>query len=90
MKRIFSFWLILVIVLALLSSAFGELQPDNGYNLIITLVSDNLGTPSEFIDDSDWFTVHDEAKFNTKSCSNFVILDFQDKSILVGGRLTGN
>ena len=89
MKRFFVCFVILTMIFTFSSHVIADQQPDHGYDLIVSLLSDKLGFPSEYIDDSDMFAALDKKNFNTRNCSAFVVIDLQKCNVLVGGKLSG-
>ena len=61
---------------------------DQGYSTAVKLLSQKLGKPDEFIDDSSLFESLNMPEFNTKSASNFAIFDMQNSVIYIGGKLS--
>ena len=88
MKSIFTFLLILIISLYR-SISCAEIVTDAGYDILISLLSNNIGAPIEYIDHSDRFAELDAINFNTNKSSTFVIFDFENKQISVGYKLNG-
>ncbi len=61
---------------------------DQGYTIAVKLLTEKLGRPDEFIDDSNLFESLSMPEFNTSAASNFAIFDMQNSMIYIGGKLS--
>ena len=87
MKSRIAFLIVVLFLIIYIPYAFSE--ADSGYDVLITLLSDKVGIPTEYIDDTEMFIILDAINFNTMKASNYVILDIENGQISAGGKLTG-
>ncbi len=89
MKSITAFLMILITIALYNPVSYATTIDDAGYEILISILTENVGAPIEYIDDSDMFTNLDSINFITKKSSVFAIFDFEKEQISVGYRLKG-
>ncbi len=89
MKRTISI-LLMVVMVACCTNAIAASKTDEGYDIAFVLVSEQLGTPIESMDDTAIFESLETSTFRTKRSSNLIIIDIEKRLVSLFGKLNGN